>query len=139
MAASEGYTKCVSRLIAAGANVSHRTPMDNTTAIFHAVNANRFAVVLLLLQHGANPLDTRNENNETMAEVSRQRKNDRLANLLESWVAATPDERHKICAVCAKYKSGEQKRCAKCKARWYCSEACQKKDWSEHKQNCKAT
>jgi len=61
MAASEGYTKCISRLIAAGANVNHRSSEDYTTAIFHAVNANRFSVVQVLLQAGADPLTTRNE------------------------------------------------------------------------------
>lgn len=29
------------------------------------------------------------------------------------------------------------KHCGKCKAKWYCSADCQKKNWPEHKKTCK--
>jgi len=118
-----------------GADVNHRSAEDYTTAIFHAVNANRISVVQVLLEHGADPLSTRNEKNETMAEISRQNSNEKVANLLESWVKALPEDKHKICFLCFKYQAGAQKRCARCKSRWYCSPECQKTDWQEHKQN----
>lgn len=62
-----------------------------------------------------------------------------MANLLASWVAtvADPSERVKICSVCNKYEKGKQKRCTRCKARWYCSVDCQKSDWETHRFNCK--
>jgi len=127
MAASEGYTECVQKLLKAGADANYRSMSDYTTAIYHAANANRLKVVKALLEFDADPLSTRNENNETLAEIARQNNRIELANLLESWVTAPPDERHKICACCNKYQEGVMKRCARCKARWFCSTECQKK------------
>jgi len=74
MAASEGYTECVKRLAEAGADVNHRSMDDYTTAIYHAANANRLKTVRLLLEKGADPLSTRNEKGETLAEIARQKK-----------------------------------------------------------------
>jgi len=137
MAASEGYATCVEKLLKAGANVNYRSEDDNTVAIYHAANANRVKVVRLLLDHGADPLSTRNEKNETLSDIARQNKREEMANLLETWVAVPPDKRHQICVACHKYKEGNMKKCGQCKARWYCSQECQKKDWSSHKLNCK--
>jgi ankyrin repeat protein len=138
MAASEGYTECVRRLIEAGAVVDHRSKEDHTTAIYHAANANRVKVVRLLLDKGADPLSTRNENNETLAQISRTNKHNEMANLLESWVTVPPEERHKLCLNCNKYQEG-MKRCARCKAAYYCSADCQKNDWKIHKSRCGAS
>jgi len=137
MASSEGYAECVRRLADAGADVNHRSMEDYTTAIYHAANSNRIKVVRLLLEKGADPLSTRNEKNETLAEIARQNKKDDMAYLLETWVTLPPDERHKMCVVCNKYVEGAMKRCARCKIPWYCSPVCQKKDWEKHKVNCK--
>jgi ankyrin repeat protein len=137
MAASEGYTECVKRLADAGADVNHRSMDDYTTAIYHAANANRIKVVRLLLEKGADPLTTRNEKGETLAEIARQNKKEDMANLLETWVSLPVEERHKMCVTCNKFIEGEMKRCGACKIPWYCSPACQKKDWEKHKLECK--
>eukprot|EP01123_Difflugia_compressa_P014425 TRINITY_DN744_c1_g3_i1.p1 TRINITY_DN744_c1_g3~~TRINITY_DN744_c1_g3_i1.p1 ORF type:complete len:400 (-),score=78.31 TRINITY_DN744_c1_g3_i1:233-1252(-) len=136
MASAEGYNTCVEKLIKSGANVNHRSMEDYTTAIYHAVNSNRLKVVRLLLEHGADPLSTRNDKNQTLAEIARINNRNELANLLEAWVSIPPEERSKICANCCKYIEGGMKRCGKCKARWFCSVECQKKDWTTHKLNC---
>jgi len=138
MAASEGYTECVQKLLNGGADVNYRSMDDYTTAIYHAANANRTKVVRVMLEHGADPLSTRNDKNETLAEIARQNNRNEMANLLESWVATpTPEERQKLCYTCNKYNEGNMKRCGRCKARWYCSAECQKKDWNTHKKDCK--
>lgn len=41
----------------------------------------------------------------------------------------------KGCDICG--KQGKLLRCAGCKARWYCSKACQSSDWPSHRANCK--
>ena len=46
-----------------------------------------------------------------------------------------------ICAACGKWDAGggavALKRCANCRAIFYCSPACQKKNWKMHKKVCK--
>jgi radical SAM protein with 4Fe4S-binding SPASM domain len=60
-----------------------------------------------------------------------------MANLIDSWVEAeTDEERAKICVVCYKYVKNDMKKCSRCKAVWYCSAECQKKDWGSHKTKC---
>ncbi|OJJ49490.1 hypothetical protein ASPZODRAFT_14206 [Penicilliopsis zonata CBS 506.65] len=46
----------------------------------------------------------------------------------------------RACATCGFSPSvdSELKRCARCKARYYCSVNCQKGDWPTHKQSCRA-
>lgn len=39
-----------------------------------------------------------------------------------------------ICPVCNK---GAERRCSKCKQRWYCGRECQIANWQEHKKSCK--
>ncbi|KAF8159265.1 hypothetical protein B0H34DRAFT_396747 [Crassisporium funariophilum] len=41
------------------------------------------------------------------------------------------------CFLCAR-NDPEVKRCATCKAVWYCSRKCQKEDWSQHRLRCSA-
>ena len=45
------------------------------------------------------------------------------------------------CAACGKWDAGggavALKRCANCRAIFYCSPACQKKNWKMHKKGCK--
>ncbi|KAJ9505341.1 hypothetical protein QJQ45_012107 [Haematococcus lacustris] len=45
----------------------------------------------------------------------------------------------KTCAQCAKPTSGLPLRCSGCKQVYYCTQACQKKAWPEHKEQCKAS
>ena len=40
------------------------------------------------------------------------------------------------CATCA--KPGARKRCSACRGPWYCSRECQKANWAEHRETCKA-
>ncbi|KAJ7676782.1 hypothetical protein DFH06DRAFT_1428576 [Mycena polygramma] len=41
------------------------------------------------------------------------------------------------CTTCfTKSKPGNLKRCARCQLVWYCSSACQRKDWADHKKFC---
>lgn len=48
---------------------------------------------------------------------------------------AESKEKDKLtCAVCSKESHGQ--RCSKCQTRYYCSVACQKKDWHRHKHVC---
>jgi hypothetical protein len=52
----------------------------------------------------------------------------------------TPAASLKACAMCVKpLSSGLPARCSGCKAAYYCSAACQKKHWPEHKTLCKAS
>lgn len=48
----------------------------------------------------------------------------------------------KCCAKCGKWDYGGAdvalKRCARCLTMYYCSAACQKEDWPDHKAICKA-
>jgi ankyrin repeat protein len=136
MAASEGYTECVKRLADAGADVNYRSMDDYTTAIYHAAGSNRLKVVRLLLERGADPLSTRNEKGETLAEIARQNKKEDMAYLLETWVSLSLEDRQKMCVYCNKYIEGNMKRCARCKIPWYCSKTCQTKDWDKHKLHC---
>ena len=39
-----------------------------------------------------------------------------------------------VCAVCG--RGGAKKTCANCKGRVYCSVACQRRDWKDHKPTC---
>ena len=42
------------------------------------------------------------------------------------------------CATCGKHQTQLQlKKCGRCKAVFYCSVACQKNDWKQHKTECK--
>ena len=41
-----------------------------------------------------------------------------------------------VCTRCGKYAT---KKCSKCKSVWYCSAACQRDNWPEHKQSCQAS
>jgi len=137
MAGTEGYVKVVKMLLEAGANPNHRAHSDNTTAIFHCAAKNRVGVVKLLLEYGADPLSTRYESGETIADMARKDNHVLMADLLTSWVeAVTKEEQAKICVVCYKFTRGDMKRCSQCKKVWYCSAACQKKDWSSHKLEC---
>eukprot|EP01124_Arcella_intermedia_P031653 TRINITY_DN7205_c0_g1_i1.p1 TRINITY_DN7205_c0_g1~~TRINITY_DN7205_c0_g1_i1.p1 ORF type:complete len:425 (+),score=96.34 TRINITY_DN7205_c0_g1_i1:65-1339(+) len=137
MAASEGYTECVRKLLQKGADIHYRSSEDYTTAIYHAVRANRTPTVRLLLENGADPTTTRTEENQSLAEYARAKKWERLANLLESWQnASSAEERKKICFTCNKLVDN-MKKCGRCKVRWYCSADCQKEDWQKHKLNCK--
>jgi ankyrin repeat protein len=137
MAGTEGYNKCVEMLLKAGANPNHRAHSDNTTAIFHCAAKNRVGVVKLLLEYGADPLSTRYEGGETIADDARKNKHETMADILDSWVNADDaEERAKICHVCYKYTKGQMKKCSRCKEVWYCTAACQKKDWAQHKAKC---
>ena len=40
------------------------------------------------------------------------------------------------CQVC--FKQCETLTCSACKAAWYCSRSCQRKDWKSHRQQCRA-
>ncbi|KAH3853526.1 uncharacterized protein LOC127875309 [Dreissena polymorpha] len=51
----------------------------------------------------------------------------------DSQISNNPDAYH-VCAFCQRV--GAQ-RCAKCKSAWYCTRACQAKDWKRHKPDCK--
>jgi hypothetical protein len=44
---------------------------------------------------------------------------------------------HKVCKTCESCE-GKMLTCAGCKFEYYCSAACQKKDWPNHKAVCKA-
>jgi len=137
MAATEGYVKCVEMLLKAGADPNHRAHSDHTTTIFHSAAKNRIGVVHLLLKYGADCMSTRHENGETIEEVARKEGRILMADLLKSWMEAPPEERYQICHVCYKFKHGTMKRCGACKKVWYCSVACQTKDWqSSHKVLC---
>jgi len=136
MAGTEGYVKCVKMLLKAGADPNHRAHSDSSTAIFHCAAKNRVSVVKLLLEYGADPLSTRYETGETIADMARKENHDLMANLITSWINAESEERFKICSVCYKYTKNEMKKCSRCKEIWYCSEACQKKDWGQHKPKC---
>jgi len=136
MAGTEGYNKCVEMLLKAGADPNHRAHFDQSTAIFHCAAKNRVGVVKILLEYGADPLSTRYETGETIAEMARKENHERMATLLESWVITEPEERRKICQVCYKYTKFEMKKCSRCKEVWYCSAECQKKDWTTHKNHC---
>jgi ankyrin repeat protein len=136
MAGTEGYVKCVEMLLVGGADPNHRAHSDSSTPIFHCAAKNRVGVVKLLLEYGADPLSTRYEGGETIADMARIEKHETMANLLDSWLTAEPDERFKICVVCYKYVKNEMKKCSRCKEVWYCSGECQKKDWGSHKSKC---
>ncbi|CAN0355033.1 unnamed protein product [Hapterophycus canaliculatus] len=53
------------------------------------------------------------------------------------------DQARTRCANCFKHVNGQGSngggsRCSGCKSIWYCSRACQKADWREHRTECKA-
>ena len=54
-------------------------------------------------------------------------------------VAAAAGGNRKVCAACAKPTTGLPLRCSGCKLVYYCSQACQRKAWPDHKASCKAT
>jgi ankyrin repeat protein len=135
MAASEGYINTVRVLLDNGAKLDHRSHQDNTTAVFHAIMSNRVPVVKLLLERGANAYDTKTQDEKTLAEVSREKKNTNMANLLESWPKLAENSNAKLCDVCNIYLE-KPKRCSKCKQRVYCSVECQKSDWNTHRLDC---
>eukprot|EP01130_Rhizamoeba_saxonica_P008204 TRINITY_DN3316_c1_g2_i1.p1 TRINITY_DN3316_c1_g2~~TRINITY_DN3316_c1_g2_i1.p1 ORF type:complete len:440 (+),score=87.65 TRINITY_DN3316_c1_g2_i1:61-1380(+) len=138
MAASEGYSKTCQILLHGGADPNHRSHQDNSTAVFHAVLANRLQSVKVLLMAGADPLSTRGEDNKTLAEMSREKNREYMANLLEGWVLAIESGKdpRKLCGVCCKFVE-TPKRCSRCKSIWYCTRHCQKKHWAVHKTECK--
>ncbi len=43
---------------------------------------------------------------------------------------------NKMCVNCGKNNTKEFKKCGKCKSAYYCSQACQKENWKQHKQIC---
>jgi len=138
MAAAEGYTKCVKLLLHYGANIHHRSHSDNTTAIFHSIMSNRVDTVKLMLEEGSNPYDTKSQEGLTLEEVSKEKGNIKMANLLGGWLTfLEKNGTGQLCSVCCKYLE-KPKKCGKCKSRYYCSAECQKQDWTEHKKECKA-
>eukprot|EP00727_Mastigamoeba_balamuthi_P004399 m51a1_g13958 hypothetical protein (198) ;mRNA; f:949106-949893 len=55
-----------------------------------------------------------------------------------AWGAETRKEiQGHLCAVCGKTQSAMM-RCSRCRTVEYCSAACQKQDWPQHKQHCAA-
>ena len=44
--------------------------------------------------------------------------------------------RHSLCQACFIPQDKKLKRCAGCKVYYYCSAACQKADWTDHKKEC---
>lgn len=50
--------------------------------------------------------------------------------------AAATTQPRRVCASCG--SNPGTLRCAKCKARWFCSQPCQRADWPTHKVSCKA-
>jgi len=100
--------------------------------------SNRVGVAKVLLENDANPYDTKTEDEKTLIEVSRNRGNNHMANLLEGWIKLneTEDGDAKLCDVCNLFLE-KPKRCSRCKAKYYCSVNCQKSDWTTHKLDCK--
>jgi len=41
------------------------------------------------------------------------------------------------CNFCGQFSKKKLKKCSICKAAWYCSKECQRKDWKKHKPDCK--
>jgi hypothetical protein len=49
---------------------------------------------------------------------------------------ARPVRRCAVCGAATRPGGKRLRKCARCRAVRYCSEACQKEDWTSHKQQC---
>lgn len=68
-----------------------------------------------------------NETKTKAQELLEQSNNSSLPSALEP-------KSGKCCHVCG--RTGDMKKCARCKAVFYCGAECQKKHWPEHKKEC---
>ena len=124
-----GQVEAIRVLCELGANLYARDRLDRTP-LFMAVNKGNQKVVKLLRKLGADMheesvLGTAVEEAQTYGQRA-------LAEKLTKYTAC--------CACCEKKATADAKlfACSRCKKMYYCSAACRKQDWKQHKQTCRA-
>lgn len=128
-------------LIKHGADVNAKNRMG-CTPLFDPVMASRFDCVDFLLEYGAEVEVSENDGvsltvlakgfPKMASRISCAMAKKAVKQKAEAKSAGT----YGTCACCK--KTIETRRCSGCYMVWYCDVACQRKDWSNHKTNCKS-
>ena len=148
-AAATGQESILRKLVALGGDVNRKEyDPESTTPLAAAAEAGQESMVRVLLSLGAKPHVLGIPDEYQPEARARSKGHVKIADLLLAVIQAggfTAYEENSgsksevgaevVCALCAEM-SAEMKRCGRCKAVHYCSRACQRIAWRDHKPVC---
>eukprot|EP01114_Cavostelium_apophysatum_P016591 TRINITY_DN4757_c0_g1_i1.p1 TRINITY_DN4757_c0_g1~~TRINITY_DN4757_c0_g1_i1.p1 ORF type:complete len:817 (+),score=170.99 TRINITY_DN4757_c0_g1_i1:14-2464(+) len=137
------------KLIASKASKEIFTTKDThgMTPLHHAIVSGEKEIALALIPYSVEAFSVKSNDGQTPDQACLEKGwkdvAEKIRNPSGSKSSGTSDTSGKApakeegCAVCGK-RGGKLKKCSRCLARYYCSSACQQKDWPTHKAFCKA-
>jgi hypothetical protein len=122
-------------LIPGGVNLN-MPDAQGKTALHIAAQYGCPGVAKMLIEAGANPQVVDNEGQSIFKTLFNRIIFDEACDRFAIYIAPLMKKEHVLCFACK--KNGELMSCAGCTSALYCSQACQKTDWENHKPFCKA-